>query len=125
MNRIHSNPLFVSLAVVTTFGLSTANATDDRMWREHVPGQSNTVIKLAQQPVDPSYKLGNDSLPWREQVPVASKSRVFIAEPALRRYAKSSDTRLWREQVAPQRAKNSSKTAHKVVAQRKDSEPKI
>lgn len=99
MNRTHTSSLLAILAIVGAFTASTANASDHRMWRDHVAPPVDTVIELESKPADREKKYGNDSLLWREQVKLTSEKRVFILEPALQRYAPSADTRLWREQI--------------------------
>ncbi len=98
MNHYRTKLLLASLVFSAVFTAGTANATDDRMWREQVAPPSDSVIKLEWKTVDPTKKLGNDSLPWREQVKLSGKNRVFLTEHA-QRTAKSSDWRLWREQI--------------------------
>lgn len=92
------------------------NATDQRMWRDQVGGPIGSVIVLKSISVDPDIKLGNDSLPWREQVDVAGEKRIFILEPARHRYAKTVDTRLWREQIKTATAENYQRIAKVSVA---------
>ena len=99
MNRNRINLFLASLAVSAVLNAGAANATDHRMWREQVLRPVDSVIELESRPVDPKKKSGNDSLLWREQVKVARNHRVFILEPAPQLAAKSSDTRLWREQI--------------------------
>ena len=99
MNMNRRNLLIASLTVSAALNAGTASATDDRMWREQVARPVDSVIVLESQTVAPTKKLGNDSLPWREQVNVASKNRVFVLEFAPRHSADSSDWRLWREQI--------------------------
>ena len=99
MNRTHTSSLLAILAIVGAFTAGTANATDHRMWRDQVAPPVDTVIELKSKPANPEKKIGNDSLLWREQIQVAGNNRVFVLEPALQRYATSSDTRLWREQI--------------------------
>ena len=99
MNRNRINLFLASLAVSAVLNAGAANATDHRMWRDQVSRPVDSVIELESRPVDPKKKSGNDSLLWREQVKLVSKHRVFILEPAPQLAAKSSDTRLWREQI--------------------------
>lgn len=99
MNRISTNLFFASLAVSVVLNAGTANAMDHRMWREQVARPVDLVIQLESKAVDPEKTIGNNSLLWREQVKVASKNRVFLLEPAPQHHAKSSDSRLWREQI--------------------------
>ncbi len=99
MNRNRINLFLASLAVSAVLNAGAANATDHRMWREQVSRPVDSVIELESRPVDSKKKSGNDSLLWREQVKVARNHRVFILEPAPQLAAKSSDTRLWREQI--------------------------
>ena len=106
MNRSRKNLLIASLTVSAALNAGTANATDDRMWREQVTRPVDSVIVLESKTVDPNKKIGNDSLPWREQVKVASKNRVFIVELAPQNSAKSSDWRLWREQIKSDSSRN-------------------
>ena len=99
MKQHRKNLIFASLAVSTVLSAGATNATDHRMWREQVPLPVGPAIELKSEPVDPTKKLGNDSLPWREQVDIVDNHRIFIAEPALNRFGKLSDTRMWREQI--------------------------
>ena len=99
MNRNRTNLFLASLAVSTVLNAGAANATDHRMWRDQVSRPVHPVIELECRPVDPTKKSGNDSLFWREQVKVTRNHQVCIFEPAPQRSAKSSDTRLWREQI--------------------------
>ncbi len=91
--------IIASLVVNSALSAGAAYATDHLMWREQVSLPAGPPIELRSEPVDPAKSYGNDSLPWREQVKIAHRNRVLIAEPALDRYGKSSDTRLWREQI--------------------------
>ena len=106
MNRNRTNLLLASLVFSAVLTAGTANATDDRMWREQVAPPSDSVIKLEWKTVDPTIKTGFDSLPWREQVKPASKNRLFLTEQAPQRSAKSSDWRLWREQIKSNSSRN-------------------
>ena len=99
MNRNRINLFLASLAVSAVLNAGAANATDHRMWRDHVSRPVDSVIELESRPVDPTKKMGNDSLLWREQVKLASKHRVFLPKHSPQQIAKSSDTRLWREQI--------------------------
>ena len=99
MNRTSTKLFLASLAVSAALNAGSANATDHRMWREQVARPVDSVIELESKPTDPKKKNGNSSLLWREQVKVASKNWVFVLEPAPQRHAKSSDSRLWREQI--------------------------
>lgn len=99
MNRTRTNLFLASLAVSAALNAGVVNATDHRMWREQVARPVDSVIELESKPVDPKKKIGNDSLLWREQVKIVNKNRVFIIEHAPQRHVKSSDTRLWREQI--------------------------
>lgn len=101
MDRNYTNLLLASLTVSAALNASIANATDDRMWRYQVARPVDSVIQLESQPFDLKKKFGNDSLLWRAQVKTVSENRVFVLQPAARRYAKLSDTRLWREQIKP------------------------
>lgn len=96
------NPIHVSVAgfvLTAVLAAGAADASDHRMWRDQVARSVDTTIKLESRSVDPERRLGNDSLPWREQIKAVRKSRVFVLEPAKGRYTKASDTRLWREQI--------------------------
>ncbi len=105
MNSYRKNLLFVSLTISAALNAGTANATDHLMWREQVARPVDSVIVLESKTVDPEKKIGNDSLPWRYQVKSASRNRIFLAEPA-RWSAKSSDWRLWREQIKSDSSRN-------------------
>lgn len=101
MNRNRRNSLLASIVLGAALTAGTSNATDHRMWREQVAPPSDSVIELEWKSVDPTIKMGNDSLPWREQVKTTSRNRVFLTEYALQQTAISSDWRLWREQIKP------------------------
>ncbi len=91
--------IIASLVVNSALSASAAYATDHLMWREQVSLPAGPAIELRSEPVDPAKSYGNDSLPWREQVKGVDSDRVFVAELARNRYGKSSDTRMWREQI--------------------------
>jgi len=99
MKQHRKNLILASLAASTVLSAGATNASDHLMWREQVTLPVGPASELKSESVDPSKKLGNDSLPWREQVNIADKHRLFITEPALNRFGKLSDTRMWREQI--------------------------
>ncbi len=105
MNSNRTSLLIASLTISAALNAGTANATDHRMWREQVARPVDSVIVLESKTVDPKKTMGNDSLPWREQVKLASTNRVFLPEHA-QRSAKSSDWRLWREQIKSNSSRN-------------------
>ena len=110
MNRSRTNLLLVILTIGTACNAGTADATDHRMWREQVARPVDSVIELESKTVDAEKKIGNDSLPWRYQVKLAGKSRVFLAERA-QWPGKSSDWRLWREQIKANSSRNKQSVA--------------
>ena len=100
MKTSNTKLLLSSLIISGSLAGGVANATDQRMWREQVAQPTESVIVLESIAVDAEKKTGNDSLLWREQVDVSGTKRIFIPEPAAQHSANTSDTRLWREQIA-------------------------
>lgn len=99
MNRNYTHLLLASLVVSAVLHGGATNAADDRLWREQVARPDDSVIVLESEATDPRQMQGDDWLFWREQVKTVSKDRVFIVVPAGQGYAKTSDSRLWREQI--------------------------